>query len=151
MVRELEEGERGIGGGGRSRRKQGLFLPPSFLLKPEPGPGQASRNGAEERRWGGGGGGGGGSEHASISVSTAKLQLIHPRSSSVCVCLCVCVCAQLVCACLKFSRSLNTAGGADFATERKTDIIYTAASNLSSSIHTLPSLSLLLNVVLHLH
>lgn len=55
MVRELEEGERG---GGRSRRKQRLFLPPSFLLKPEPGPGQASRSGAEERRWGGGGGGG---------------------------------------------------------------------------------------------
>ncbi len=78
MVRELEEGERGIGGGGRSRRKQGLFLPPSFLLKPEPGPGQASRNGAEERRWGGGsGGGGGGGEEASTQAS-----LSPPPSSS---------------------------------------------------------------------
>lgn len=60
-----------------------------------------------------------------------------------CVRLCVrpCVRAQLVCACLKFSCSLNTAGGADFATERKTDIIYTVVSNLSGSIHTLPSQS----------
>lgn len=56
-------------------------------MKPESGPGQASRSGAEERRWGGGGEGG--SEHASISVSTDKLQLIHPRSSSVCVYVCV--------------------------------------------------------------
>lgn len=41
MVWELEEPERGGGG----KRKQRLFLLPSFLLKPEPGPGQASRRG----------------------------------------------------------------------------------------------------------
>lgn len=139
-----------MGGGGGSRGKQGLFLPPFFLLKPEPGPGQASRSGAEERRWGRGGVGGGGSKHASIPVSTAKLLLIHPRSSGGCGCTGLCVCAQLVCACLKFSRSLNTAGvPTSQQKEKQTSFTQRQPTSAALSIHYPLRLSLSLSLSIY--
>lgn len=108
VVWELKEPERGGGGGGK--RKQRLFLLPSFLLKPEPGPGQASRRG----RRGDGvevvlGGGRWGRKRAFKHQCLHRWASLNPDKVVVCV-----QCMQLVC-----FLSLKTAWGDDFAWGKK--------------------------------